>query len=205
MIKIINYGSGNIQAIGNIYKRLNIPFTIASKASELESDTTKLILPGVGAFDRTIKQLIDSGLQTKLNELVLEKKVPIMGICVGMQILGKDSEEGELPGLGWIDGSVRKIDITRLTHKPHLPHMGWNSIEPTLEHPILRNIDCHSGFYFLHSYYFSCNNPETILCTTQYGHSFASAIHSRNIFGMQFHPEKSHSNGIQLLKNFAEL
>lgn len=205
MIKIINYGSGNIQAIGNIYKRLNIPLALAATASDLESDTTKLILPGVGAFDRTMKELIDSGLQTKLNELVLEKHIPIMGICVGMQILGKASEEGELPGLGWINGTVKKIDISELAHKPHLPHMGWNSIRPAVEHPILRNIDYDSGFYFLHTYYFSCEEPESILCTTEYGGRFASFIHSRNIFGVQFHPEKSHSNGIQLLKNFAEL
>lgn len=205
MIKIIHYGSGNIQAIGNIYKRLNIPFALASTAADLESDTTKLILPGVGAFDRTMKQLMESGLSHKLNELVLQKKMPILGICVGMQILAKDSEEGELPGLGWIDGHVKKIDVSKLTHKPHLPHMGWNDVKPVVDHPILRNINYQEGFYFLHTYYFSCSDQKSVLCTTDYGNNFASGVYDDNIFGMQFHPEKSHNNGIQLLKNFAEL
>ncbi|HSA83251.1 MAG TPA: imidazole glycerol phosphate synthase subunit HisH [Patescibacteria group bacterium] len=204
MITIINYGSGNIQAIGNIYKRLNIDFTIAEDAAGLEAGT-KLILPGVGAFDKTMQQLIDSGLKAKLDELVLVKKVPVLGICVGMQILAKKSEEGALPGLGWIDGVVKKIDVSKFTHKPHLPHMGWNSVKPLVEHPMLKGIDLETGFYFLHSYYFTCTHPENILCTTDYGDVLATGVYSGNIYGMQFHPEKSHSNGIQLLKNFAEL
>lgn len=204
MITIVNYGSGNIQAIGNIYKRLNIEFTIAEDAAGLEAGS-KLILPGVGAFDKTMQQLIDSGLKSKLDELVLNKKVPVLGICVGMQILAKKSEEGTLPGLGWIDGEVKKIDISKFTHKPHLPHMGWNSIKPIVDHPVLRNIDLNTGFYFLHSYYFSCTHPENILCTTEYGDVLSTGVYSNNIYGMQFHPEKSHSNGIQLLKNFSEL
>ena len=204
MITIVNYGSGNIQAIGNIYRRLNIEFSIVEDAASLDS-STKIILPGVGAFDKTMQQLIDSGLKKKLDELALERKIPVLGICVGMQILAKRSDEGELAGLGWIDGDVKKIDVSKFTHKPHLPHMGWNTIKPRIDHPLLKNIDHEQGFYFLHSYYFSCTHPENILCTTEYGDTLSTGVYSNNIYGMQFHPEKSHSNGIQLLKNFADL
>lgn len=204
MIAIINYGSGNIQAIANIYKRLNLEFFIAETPDQL-STATKLILPGVGAFDKTMKQLIDSGLQSKLNDLVLNQNIPVLGICVGMQILANKSEEGQLSGLGWINGEVKKFDISKFEHKPHVPHMGWNTIQPKLDHPLLQHIEHALGFYFLHSYYFSCKSPENVLSTTTYGDSFSSGVFSNNIFGMQFHPEKSHHNGIQLLKNFATL
>jgi glutamine amidotransferase len=204
MITIVNYGSGNIQAIGNIYKRLNIEFSIAESAVLLEK-ATKLILPGVGAFDKTMQQLKNSGLRSRLDEMVLEQKIPVLGICVGMQILAKDSEEGNVPGLGWIDGHVKKLDASMLTHKPHLPHMGWNTVKPVMEHPLMREINSEQGFYFLHSYYFSCNNNDNVLCTTDYGVTFTSGVYAGNVYGMQFHPEKSHSNGIQLLKNFANL
>lgn len=204
MITIVNYGSGNVQAIGNIFKRLNIKFRVADNPADLDAGS-HLILPGVGAFDKTMQQLVDSGLKEKLDQLVLTRKVPVLGICVGMQILARDSEEGTLKGLGWIEGRVRKFDVTKFLHKPHVPHMGWNTISPRTEHPLFRNLDHRQGFYFLHSYYFSCVNPENVMCTTEYGGSFPSGVYSDNIFGMQFHPEKSHSNGIQLLKNFAEL
>lgn len=204
MITIVNYGSGNIQAIGNIYKRLNIEVSVADTI-EVLSLATKLILPGVGAFDKTMKQLVDSGMKSKLDYLVLEKKVPILGICVGMQILANGSEEGDLPGLGWIKGMVKRFDVSKFTHKPHIPHMGWNNVKPMVKHPLFNNMDEHQGFYFLHSYYFECMNSGEILSTTEYGDQFASAVYRDNIFGTQFHPEKSHHNGIQLLKNYAEL
>lgn len=204
MIKLVNYGSGNILAIQNIYKRLNIECSAEHTADVLEG-ASKIILPGVGAFDVTMQQLIDCGLKGKIDELVLQKKVPVLGICVGMQILAKDSDEGKLPGLGWIDGHVKKIDTSAFTQKPHLPHMGWNTVVPKVNHPLLAGIDMAMGFYFLHTYFFSCTNEENILCKTNYGGEFSSAVFSGNIFGVQFHPEKSHSNGIRLLKNFAEL
>jgi glutamine amidotransferase len=204
MITIVNYGSGNIQAIGNIYKRLNIAFEIANSVEAL-SNATKLILPGVGAFDKTMKQLVDSGMKSSLDLLVLEKKVPVLGICVGMQILANGSEEGDLPGLGWIAGKVKKFDVSKFTHKPHIPHMGWNNVSPVTEHQLFKNMDEQQGFYFLHSYYFECSDSKNVLSTTEYGDRFASAVYTDNIFGTQFHPEKSHHNGIQLLKNYAEL
>jgi glutamine amidotransferase len=129
MIAIIDYGLGNIRAFANIYKNLNIPFKIASKTDDLK-DATKLILPGVGAFDYAMERLQKSGMRESLDELVLQRNLPVLGICVGMQILALSSEEGGLPGLGWIDGVVKKIDTSALTHKTHLPHMGWNNVNP---------------------------------------------------------------------------
>jgi glutamine amidotransferase len=204
MIGIVNYGSGNIQAIANIYSRLNIETKIITNPSEL-CEAEKLILPGVGAFDETLKQLIHSGLKEELDNLVLIQKKPILGICVGMQIMAESSEEGTLDGLGWIKGRVKKFDISWFKEKPYLPHMGWNTITPKIEHPILLNLDSEQGFYFVHSYYYECADDSNILATSDYGIEFSSAVYNNNIFGMQFHPEKSHSNGIQLLENFTKL
>jgi len=204
MIGIVNYGSGNIQAIANIYSRLNIHTKIITKPSELfEAD--KLILPGVGAFDETMKQLIDSGLKEELDKLVIHEKIPILGICVGMQIMAESSEEGTLNGLGWIKGRVKKFDISTFKQKPYLPHMGWNTIIPKTSHPLFSNLDAERGFYFVHSYYFECLDHSNILATSDYGMEFASSVYTNTIYGMQFHPEKSHTNGIQLLENFAML
>lgn len=202
MITIVDYGSGNISAIGNIYERLKIPYKIARIANDIVG-AQKLFLPGVGAFDETIRMLDQTGFRSVLDEEVLNNKVPILGICVGMQILAERSEEGELPGLGYIKGSVKKIDESFLTQKPKLPHLGWNSIEVQEESPLFNEIDGEIGFYFLHSYYFDCLNSDDILATTNYGKSFASAISHNNVYGTQFHPEKSHVNGVKLLENFA--
>lgn len=204
MIGIIDYGSGNVQAIATIYKNLNIRYQVLNKPEDLKK-ANKLILPGVGAFDATMQQLIDSGLKDQLNKLVIEEKVPVLGICVGLQVMGYGSEEGELPGLGWIPGKVKKFDESRIKIKPKLPHMGWNIIEDIRVHKIFKGIDNDFGFYFVHSFYFECESEENILATSNYGDEFTSSIYADHIIGTQFHPEKSHGNGIQLLKNFAEL
>lgn len=204
MITIVDYGSGNIEAFKNIYKRLNIECEVAKTPDDILK-AKKLVLPGVGAFDETMRILRDSGMIEALNKQVLKNKVPVIGICVGMQILSKKSDEGELDGLGWIDAEVKRFDVSKLTQKPHLPHMGWNTFQTEKESPVLNELEPEKGFYFLHTYYFSCNNQDDILTSTVYGYRYTSAVNHENIFGVQFHPEKSHSNGVQLLKNFANL
>ena len=204
MIGIIDYGSGNVQAIATIYKNININYQVISKPEDLDK-ADKLILPGVGAFDATMQKLIDSGLKDKLNELVLDKKVPILGICVGLQIMGYKSDEGDLSGLGWIAGKVSRFDETKIKFKPKLPHMGWNTINDVQNHKLFEGIDHDFGFYFVHSFYFECEKEQNILTTSNYGGEFTSSIYANHIFGTQFHPEKSHGNGVQLFKNFAEL
>tara|TARA_B100001758_G_C18414488_1_gene618408 strand:- start:2217 stop:2831 length:615 start_codon:yes stop_codon:yes gene_type:complete len=204
MIGIIDYGSGNVQAIATIYKNLNIEYKVITNPNDLKK-ASKLILPGVGAFDATMRQLIKSGIKDELNNLVINKKIPILGICVGLQIMGFGSEEGELAGLGWIAGKVKKFDCSILKIKPKLPHMGWNTIKDINDHPLFNGIDHDFGFYFVHSYYFECESEENVLAISNYGKDFSSAIFSENIFGTQFHPEKSHGNGFLLFKNFADL
>ncbi|MES2330162.1 MAG: imidazole glycerol phosphate synthase subunit HisH [Bacteroidota bacterium] len=202
MIAIVNYGSGNIQALGNIYDKLNIPFIIASHPEDLEK-AEKIILPGVGAFDQAIGELERSGMKQSLDEHVLQQKKPVLGICVGMQLLAKNSEEGVLTGLSWINATVKKFDHASFHQATHLPHMGWNNVEPAKPNGLFTDVDLTSGYYFLHSFYFSCNDDQDILSVTDYGNKFTSAVNRENIYGVQFHPEKSHLAGIQLLKNFA--
>jgi glutamine amidotransferase len=204
VIAIVDYGSGNIKAIFNIYHRLGIPAFVASRAEELER-ATKVILPGVGAFDQVIRHLEASGIRPALADCVLNRNVPLLGVCVGMQLLAKSSDEGTLSGLGWIDGHVKKFDCSRFTQRTHLPHMGWNDVRVVRPHPLLEDLDGDAIFYFLHSYYFSCNSADNVLAEADYGGPFACAVHTRNIFGVQFHPEKSHQAGIHLLRNFANL
>ena len=153
MIGIIDYGSGNVQAIATIYKNLNIDYQVITDAADLKK-ADKLVLPGVGAFDATMQQLIDSGLSDELNTLVVNKKVPILGICVGLQVMGFGSDEGKLPGLGWIPGKVKKFNENKIESKPKLPHMGWNTIKDIQNHNLFKGIDSDFGFYFVHSFYF---------------------------------------------------
>jgi len=204
MITIINYGLGNISAFKNVYKRLNVPVKIAASKEEL-AGAEKIILPGVGAFDHAMRLLQESGMRELLDDLVMMQKVPVLGICVGMQMLAKSSEEGILPGLCWIDGQVKKFDASKISHQTKFPHMGWNTIRPEKENSLMTGFSEESKFYFLHSYYFACNQPENVIATTEYGIRFDSAVNKDNIFGVQFHPEKSHNNGIELLHNFAKL
>jgi glutamine amidotransferase len=204
MIAIISYGLGNIRAFSNIYKRLDIPFTIATAPEHL-TKATKIILPGVGAFDHAMERLEACEMYGPLNELVLSKKRPVLGVCVGMQMLAGSSEEGHRAGLGWINGVVRKLRFADSADRGILPHMGWNTVRPEPERPLFAGLRAEALFYFLHSYYFECHDPVNAIAVADYAGSFTCAVQADNIYGVQFHPEKSHHNGIQLLKNFAEL
>ena len=187
MIGVVNYGLGNIKAFANIYGRLGIPCIIVAKADDLNA-VSKIILPGVGAFDHAMRLLEESDMRRALDEFALKRRLPVLGICVGMQIMAYSSEEGKLPGLGWIAGTVKKFDATKLASSTRLPHMGWNNIRPVIEDGLLKHIDANNRYYFLHSYYFDCQNDDDVLAVTDYGGPFASAVHSGNISGVQFHP-----------------
>lgn len=204
MIAIIDYGSGNVAAIANIYKQLKIAHKVTGDLQEL-AVADRYILPGVGAFDTTMDYLRRSGMMELLQEQVVGLGKKVLGICVGMQILADSSEEGELPGLGWIPGRVRKIDTSPLHAPPYLPHMGWNSVMLKPEARLFGGVDVARGFYFLHSYYFDAASSESVAATVSYGHELPCAVARGNVFGMQFHPEKSHANGVAVFRNFAEL
>jgi len=204
MITIIDYGVGNINAFVNVYKRVNVLTKIAKTASDLEG-AQKLILPGVGHFDYAMSELIKSGMREKLDELVMIKKVPIIGICVGMQMMGNSSDEGNLDGLKWIDATIRKFDETKIQQVTKLPHMGWNDVKPICSNSLFKGLEKEALFYFLHSYYFECNDKADILATSEYGVPFTCAAHHENVYGIQFHPEKSHHYGETLLHNFAKM
>jgi glutamine amidotransferase len=164
----------------------------------------KIILPGVGSFDYAMSKLNNSGMKDQLTKLVLDNKIPVLGVCVGMQMLLNKSEEGKLNGLGWIDGVVKKFVLSDQNTTP-MPHMGWNAISKIKDHRIMTNLDNQSRFYFLHSYYVDCKDGNNVLAAAHYQNDYACIINKDNIYGMQCHPEKSHHNGIQFLKNFGEL
>ncbi len=203
MISIINYGLGNIRAFENIFNLLNLPFSVASSKIDLEK-AEKIILPGVGSFDHAMKLLNKSGMREILERKVLDQKIPILGICVGMQILGLSSEEGSSNGLGFIDGEVKKFPSSDLNNLP-LPHMGWNNINFDKNIDIFYEVKRNPYFYFLHSYYFECKKADNIISYADYGKEFVCAVKKGNVYGVQFHPEKSHENGIKVLRNFGTL
>jgi glutamine amidotransferase len=204
MIGIIDYGLGNIRAFLNAYEKLHIPCKLIKNNNDFKQ-ISKIILPGVGAFDHAMTKLNESGIRNQLEDLVIKFNMPVLGICVGMQILSNYSQEGNLSGLGWIDGYVKKFDPDTIPFKSKLPHMGWNTICSNKENPIINKLENDSIFYFLHSYYFQCSNNNNILTTTNYGINYTSSVNKDNIYGVQFHPEKSHQNGLTILENFAKL
>jgi imidazole glycerol-phosphate synthase subunit HisH len=199
MIGVIDYGLGNVQAFLNVYKRLNIAAFSVSRPEQLIT-VTKVILPGVGAFDHAMERLDESGLRDALSERVLRAGVPVLGVCVGMQMLARSSEEGSHAGLGWIHG-----DVKRFTAPVPLPHMGWNDVKSIVSSPLLAGLESDARFYFLHSYYFDCDRADNALALAEYGAAFSCIVGAGNIYGVQFHPEKSHHYGTRLLQNFAEL
>lgn len=204
MIHIVSYGLGNVQAFANVYKRLGIEARLVSTAAELD-DAKGIILPGVGAFDHAATLLAHSGMKSKLTELVVDHNVPVLGICVGMQLLADGSDEGQLPGLGWAPGQVRAFASHPAASGLPQPHMGWNDVRASASNPLLRELETDARFYFLHSYYFATSAGTETLATTHYGFDFSCVVNAANVYGVQCHPEKSHHWGTQLLKNFAEL
>jgi glutamine amidotransferase len=203
MMRVVNYGVGNIRAFLNAYNALGIPVSAASTPAELKG-STKIILPGVGAFDNAMVRLEQSSLRETLSHLVLDEKVPVLGVCVGMQMFAHGSEEGSQRGLGWIDGEVKKFSASQGGRPRSVPHMGWNDVRLVRPSHLFDGL-MGARFYFLHSYYFDCQQEADILAATNYRGDFVCAASSGNIFGVQFHPEKSHQWGSRLLQNFAEL
>ena len=202
MIAVMDYGLGNCQAIENIYRDLDIRAKAVMSATELEK-AEKVILPGVGSFDWAMERLSSSGMMDVLCELVLDKKIPVLGICIGMHLMGRKSEEGQALGLGWIDAEAKKM-TTAGSSKMRLPHMGWNEAPPCRSDPLFSGLN-EPRYYFLHSYCMVPHDNEDILAVTDYHGEFSSALQHGHIRGVQFHPEKSHHWGVTLLRNFAKL
>lgn len=205
MIRIVDYGVGNIQAFLNVFKRLGIDAQRAGNPDALQ-DATRLILPGVGHYDHAMQRLNASGLRPHLEKLVLGEKVPVIGVCVGMQMLAQGSDEGTLPGLNWIPGRVRAFASNPQSAKLPMPHMGWNVLQPRTGGKLFsQGLDDSPQFYFLHSYFFDADDKADVVATAHYGFDFDAVISRGHIHGVQCHPEKSHHWGEQLLKNFVEL
>lgn len=204
MIRIVDYGVGNIQAFLTMFKRLGLEATRARSAAELEG-AKRLILPGVGAFDTAMTLLNQSGMRPRLEEMVQGQQVPVIGICVGMQMLAGGSDEGELPGLNWVPGRVKAFANTPASRNLPMPHMGWNDLKVRPGNKLFTDFEPEPRFYFLHSYYFEAEDKEDVAATAEYGLDFDCIVSRGHIHGVQCHPEKSHHFGAQLLKNFAEL
>lgn len=202
MLTIVDYGLGNVQAFLNVYRRMGVAARAATTPHELDG-ATRLILPGVGAFDHALERLSRSGLREPLTALVQERRVPVLGVCVGMQMLADGSEEGSASGLGWIPGYVRSL--ARPASDLPLPHMGWNDVATLASDPLFAGMEMGSRFYFLHSYRFECATPGHAIAACHYGDDFTAAVRAGHVCGVQFHPEKSHQFGRRLLQNFAGL
>jgi glutamine amidotransferase len=199
-VTLVNYGLGNIQAFAHIYQRLNLAVEVATTAEQV-IDAQRLIMPGVGAFDWAMARLNASGMRDALDDAVLNRKTPVLGVCVGMQMMAERSDEGVEPGLGWIRGDVKAFNSMSETKLP-LPHMGWNDVDPVSKDCLFAKIEAPK-YYFLHSYCVVPANAADTLATAIYGDRFVAAVRHENIFGTQFHPEKSHNWGVDLLRNFA--
>jgi glutamine amidotransferase len=205
MIGVVDYGVGNIQAFLNLFRRIGFDARRVDSSPGLE-DVDRLVLPGVGHFDHAMQRLTESGLRARLEELVFGRKVPVMGVCVGMQMLSEGSDEGSLPGLGWVPGRVRAFRTVPSCAALPLPHMGWNVLHAESSSLLFsRGFDDAPQFYFLHSFFFDAACAEDVAATATYGVTFNAVVSRGHIHGVQCHPEKSHHWGEQLLKNFVDL
>lgn len=205
MIGLVDYGVGNIQAFLNVFKRLGLE---ARRVSTIDGfyNIDRLVLPGVGHFDHAMQRLNDSGLRASLEQAVMARQTPIIGICVGMQMLSDGSDEGVLPGLGWVPGRVRSFASQPQSAGLPMPHMGWNTLTPSPNAKLFLNgFEDTPQFYFLHSFYFDAKDKADVAATAYYGFDFDAVVSRGHIHGVQCHPEKSHHWGEQLLKNFVEL
>lgn len=203
MIAIINYGLGNLSSIQNMCKRLGIEAVITNDPEKIRS-ASKLILPGVGHFKRGMENLHSSGLKDLLDEQVLQKKKPILGICLGAQLMTKHSEEGDVEGLGWVDANTVRFDSAKINGLK-VPHMGWSDIQITGKMPLWSDLPEEPRFYFVHTFHFLFDVKNEVSATTTHGYDFACAFHKDNIYGTQFHPEKSHKFGMKVLENFSRI
>ena len=203
MLVIIDYGVGNLASIRNMLKKIGVESTISSD-KEVIAKSDKLILPGVGAFDTCAEKLQQSGLLELLHEKVINQKTPVLGVCVGMQLLTEGSEEGKLPGLGWIKGQIVKFREEKLTPGLKIPHMGWTDVKLSKPSRLFKEMYNDPRFYFVHSYHPELANPADALVVADYGYSFVAGMEHDNIMGVQFHPEKSHKFGMKLLENFVK-
>ena len=205
MIKIVDYGVGNVEAFLNLFKRGGFNVQRAGSAAEL-NDATRLVLPGVGHFDHAMQRLNDSGMRPRLEELVMGARVPVIGVCVGMQMMAQSSDEGSLPGLNWVPGRVRAFADQPHSSTLPMPHMGWNDLQLCAQKKLFsKGFENVPQFYFLHSYFFDAEDKQDVVATARYGLDFDAVVSRGHIHGVQCHPEKSHHWGEQLLKNFVEL
>jgi glutamine amidotransferase len=202
MIVVVDYGMGNIGSIANMLRKVGAEARISADHAVIAS-AGKLILPGVGAFDQGMQNLAERGLIPLLQRKVVEEGVPVLGVCLGMQLLARTSEEGRCPGLGWLDAVAVRFRPLAGDTRLKVPHMGWNTIMVERPHPILSGLEDGARFYFVHSYHVVCRDPGSVLSRTSYGVDFVSAVARGNIVGVQFHPEKSHRFGMQVYRNFA--
>jgi imidazole glycerol-phosphate synthase subunit HisH len=202
MITIIDYGMGNLGSVYNMFKKISVESKITSNLEEIKS-SKKLLLPGVGSFDKAMERINNSGIKEVLDQMVLVEETPILGICLGMQLLTNNSEEGIENGLGYINASTKKFVFN--DNKIKVPHMGWNIVKNATPSLLTHDFEEESRFYFVHSYYVEVKNQKNSILKTTYGLEFDSAIQHKNVYGAQFHPEKSHKFGMKLLENFSKI
>lgn len=200
MVAILDYGVGNIASILNMFSKIGAEAVITSDTQVLRS-ADKLLLPGVGHFDYCMQQLKKAPFFDALQQRVLEDKVPMLGVCVGCQMLMENSEEGKEQGLGWLKGKVIKFDRSKMTEELKVPHMGWSDVHPVRDTALFKGIE-EPRFYFVHSYHVQCNEPTDVQTTAHYGYTFTASVERGNILAVQFHPEKSHRFGMRLFENF---
>ena len=204
MIVIVDYGIGNLQSIVRAFAKVGTGAVLSADAAILD-DAEKIVLPGVGSFAWGMRHLEGSGLLPVLTRKVRQEKTPLLGICLGFQLLTHRSEEGDAQGLGWIDGETKRFRFDGAGDRQRVPHIGWNDLAVERDHPMLQGLPESPCFYFVHSYYVTCSDPEAVLARTEYGHPFVSVVQKGNIVATQFHPEKSHANGLRLIRNFVEV